>query len=205
MAAAVAAMAMFGTVAQADVVTFNDLPTMFFSGSSTFTDGGYQFAYTAGPSGFAQIAAPAPCGPPCASNGTNAFYSFNTGSLTVSAIDGNPIALSALDLAQTFTTLNRPLDVMIVGQTVSSSTVSQEFTAPPGGADSFQTFHLPTGFTDLASFTISGVGTYPTTEFAVDNLVVSGAPGPSPGAGLLSLGLLILAGAMTKARGLLAR
>ncbi len=71
--------------------------------------------------------------------------------------------------------------------------------------DSFQTFNIKTpGFTDLASVTISGTGGYPTNEFAVDNLVLSTA-GPTPGAGLLSLAFLVLAGLWTKARGFLAR
>jgi hypothetical protein len=187
MGAAVAAMVMTGSTASADVITFNDLAPQSFSTPTTFFDAGYKLVYTPGSNGFAQIGNPPSCSPACASNGTNAFYSFNTGSLTISAVNGNPISITSLDAAQTFTTLNRILDFTVTGLTESSTTVSQQFVTAAGAADSFQTFNINTpGFTDLASLTISGTGVYPTTEFAVDNLVISAAPSPTPGAGLLS-------------------
>jgi PEP-CTERM motif len=45
----------------------------------------------------------------------------------------------------------------------------------------FQTFSTTTlGFSDLASFTIAGIGYYPTTQFAVDSIVVTEEAVPEP-------------------------
>ena len=179
--AAFAAAILTGSAASADVITFDTLPPGFFPTATTLTEFGYNIAYTPTPGAFGEIGAPPGCSPACASDGTNAFYSFNTGSLTISATDGGPISITALDAAQTFTMSDRVLDFTVTGLTEAATTVSEEFTTAPGGADSFQTFNITTpGFTDLVSFTIAGVGSYPTTEFAVDNLVVSGAAIPEP-------------------------
>ena len=188
--AAFAAAILTGSAASADVITFDTLPQAFYASATTLTEFGYNIAYTPTPGAFGVIGNPAACTPACASDGTNAFYSFNTGSLTISATDGAPISITALDAAQTFTMSDRVLDFTVTGLTESATTVSQEFTTAAGGADSFQTFNITTpGFTDLVSFTIAGVGSYPTTEFAVDNLVVSGGavvPEPATWAVLLA-------------------
>ena len=201
-----AMFALSEAVARADVITFNDLPAGYLSSTTTFFDAGYKLVYTPGRGGFAYIGLPS-CGPtPCSSNGTNAFYSFNTGTLTISAADGNPISITELDAAQTFTALDRVLDFTVMGLTESASTVTQEFVTAPGAADSFQTFAITTpGFTDLQSVTISGTGSYPTTEFAVDNIVVSGGatvPEPSTWAlMLLGFGGLGLSALLRAAKG----
>jgi hypothetical protein len=76
--------------------------------------------------------------------------------------------------------LNRVLDLSITGTTASGSTVSEDITTSPGGADVFHTYALSSAFDDVTSVTISGIGSYPTTEFSLDNLVL-GAPAPAPG------------------------
>ncbi len=80
-----------------------------------------------------------------------------------------------------FTRENWILDFTVTGLTESATTVSQEFKTAPGGADSFQTFNITaSGFSDLASVTIARVGFWPTTQFAVDNIVVTGGAVPEP-------------------------
>ncbi len=181
--------------AREDDITFESFLPGTFDTQTRFYEAGYMIEYTpvdpygpgVFPYGFAEIGEPPftiICGPtPCSSDGTNAFYSFNTGSLTISATDGHPISLRALDAAQTFTDLNRILDFTVTGRTKQGISVSQEFVTAPGDGDSFQTFNVAhRGFTNLASVTITGTGGWPTTEFAVDNIVVSGGgvPGGVP-------------------------
>ena len=205
----VAAATYAGASAKADVITFEGFFPATYVTQTMLYQAGYTLVYTPNdpfglngfPYGFAVIGDPpysTACGPtPCSTNGTYAFYSFNTGSLTISATDGRPISISALDAAQTFTENNWSLDFTVTGRTETGSTVSQEFVTSPGGADAFQTFRLTTaGFTDLASVTIAGVGFWPTTQFAVDNIVVSGGEVPEPATwtmmltGVLGLGIV---------------
>jgi hypothetical protein len=105
----------------------------------------------------------------------DAFYAFNGGTLGFAATNSSAFTLNSLDLAQTFTESGRSLDVLITGNLVGGGTVTQMFTAGSPAADSFQLFTLPRTFADLASVSISGVGSYPTTEFVVDNIAVTGA------------------------------
>jgi hypothetical protein len=197
-AAVVACGVITAGAAQAQAITFDTFSPQYLNGSTTLTEGGYNLAYTAGSGGFAYIGR-SNCSPACSDDGTNAFYSFNTGVLTVSATNNAPIAITTLDAAQTFTTVDRVLDFTVTGAYVGGGSITQEFVTAPGGADSFQTFTLVSGFTDLSSVTISGTGDYPTTEFAVDNLVVSGGGVPEPTTwalmltGLLGLGLALRA------------
>jgi hypothetical protein len=93
------------------------------------------------------------------------------------------------DAAQTFTLLERVLDIDLTG-TTGSGNLTQEFTTAAGGADVFHTFSL-TGWDNLTSVTITGVQPYPTVEFALDNLQLrldaSPVPAPIVGAGVPGL------------------
>ena len=114
----VAAATYAGASAKADVITFEGFFPATYVTQTMLYQAGYTLVYTPNdpfglngfPYGFAVIGDPpysTACGPtPCSTNGTYAFYSFNTGSLTISATDGRPISISALDAAQTFTENN---------------------------------------------------------------------------------------------------
>jgi hypothetical protein len=179
--------------AGATIIDFNNWTVVQYATQTVFYDSGYTILYTpvdlngpgVFPSGSAEVGEPPfniACGPtPCSTDGTNAFYSFNTGSLTISATNGQPFAISALDAAQTFTEMNWTLDFTVTGQTGPTTAVVQDFQTAPGGADSIQTFDITAaGFDNVTSVTIAGVGGYPTDEFAVDNIVVSQVPVPEP-------------------------
>jgi hypothetical protein len=187
------AAALLSHQANAADITFDSFPPGEYSTQTTFFDAGYKLVYTPvdpyGPNrfphGFAIVGEPPvtiACGPtPCSTDRTNAFYSNNSGYLTVSARNGEPFSISALDVAQVFTKLNWILDFTVIGMTESHLSVSQEFVTAPGGGDSFHTFTITNpGFDDLASVIIAGIGHYPTVEFAVDNIVVNGSAVPEP-------------------------
>jgi hypothetical protein len=172
----------------------------FFSGA-TFAANDFTFTYTPISSGaFAFVGNPVICTPACSGNGVDAFYSYNTGSLSFAATSGSAFTLNSLDLAQTFTTLSRPLDVLVTGTLKGGGTVTDEFTSAAGTADVFQLFTLSSAFTDLASVTINGVGGQPTTEFAVDNITVATTPVPLPASVWLMLSGLVGVGAMARKR-----
>ena len=183
---------LMATSAQAAVVNFENLSDHYFPSSKSFSDNGVSIRYNDdAQTGFAQIDSGSSCDPSCATNGTNAFYSFNTGSLTL-GLKGSTFSLIQFDAAQTFTTLDRPLDLTVTGVTTGGLTVTGEFLSAPGTADSFQTFQAGFPFNNLTSVTFSGTGSYPTTEFALDNVVLSTVPLPASapmfGAAILVLG-----------------
>jgi hypothetical protein len=181
--------------AQTETLTFDALGSRYYNASSTFGVNDYSFAYLATPGAIAHIGNPTGCSPNCSSDGHYAFYSFNTGSLGFGEANGAAFSLYSLDAAQTFTTLNRALDITITGTLQGGGTVSQAFTEPNGSADSFNTFTLPSSFRNLVSVSISGAGSAPLNEFAVNNIVVTAAvPEPSSYALVIAgLGLVALA------------
>lgn len=103
---ALAATFLSGAVG-AEIITFQSFPAGTYDSRTTFFEAGYTLVYKpvdpngpgVFPYGFAEIGEPQvniACAPTaCSSDGTNAFYSFNAGSLTISATDGNPISISA--------------------------------------------------------------------------------------------------------------
>lgn len=166
---------------------------------ATFDESGFRFSYVNGSNGFALVAAPPNCGPPCSFSGTNAFYSYNTGTLTVTRIDGGLFSLSSLSAAVTFTNLNRPLFLLITGSGASGN-VSTTLSVNDGSADSFTTFSV-NGFTNLNSLSFAGSSSFP--EFALDNIVLSSSsavPEPSTWAMML-LGFFGLGAALRSRRG----
>lgn len=198
----VASAALLPAAAAAQVISFGAGPSQFLAAPTSFVESGFTIDYTPGGGGFAIIANPPACSPACASNGTNAFYSFNTGSLAISGGGPAGFALSSLDAAQTFTTVNRALDFIVTGSLVLGGTVSAQFTTAPGGGDVFQTFLLPGTFTGLSSVTIAGATPYPRIEFAVDNIVLNGGVSavPEPSTLVLLVGGLGVLGAAARRR-----
>jgi hypothetical protein len=193
------ALALTTSAAHATTITFDDgnyTTNTTIQTTTTFTDLGYQLTYTPINNGpFLQITSTP--GSVIASDGTNAWYSYNNGSLTITQVGGGAFSLTQLDAAQTFTGLNRILDLSVQGVTASGSTISEVITTLPGGADVFHTYALSSAFDDVTSVTISGIGAYPTTEFSLDNLALGAAvTTPLPAAlplfatGLGGLGLL---------------
>jgi hypothetical protein len=185
---------------QAETLSFAAQDGDSFFSAATFAANDFTFNYTPISSGFAFVGNPVTCTPPCSGNGVDAFYSYNTGSLGFAATSGSAFTLNSLDLAQAFTTLDRPLDVLVTGTLKGGGTVTDEFTAAGGVADSFQLFTLSSAFTNLASVTISGVGGEPTTEFAVDNINVTPTAVPLPASVWLTLSGLVGVGAMARKR-----
>jgi hypothetical protein len=198
----VASAAMLPAAAAAQVITFGSGPAQAFFATTSFVESGFTLTYTRGGGGFARIDDPPVCAPACASNGTNAFYSFNTGSLSITGGGAAGFSLTSLDAAQTFTQSNRVLDFVITGSLVGGGTVSSQITTAPGGADVFQTFLLPGTFTGLSSVTIAGIDPYPTLEFSVDNIVLNGgvAAVPEPSTLVLLVGGLGVLGAAARRR-----
>jgi hypothetical protein len=167
--------------ANAAVLSFGAQHGAFYISAATFADQGFTFHYTPLSNGFAEVANPASCSPACVGDGVDAFYSFNSGTLGFAATNGAAFSLDSLKLAQTFTD-ERALDVLVTGTLSGGGTVSQEITEASNQDKVFNTFSLPSDFSDLSSVTISGVGRYPTTEFAVNGITVGGAsavPEPS--------------------------
>jgi hypothetical protein len=185
---------------QAETLSFAAQDGNSYSAATSFTANDFTFNYAPASGGFGKVGNPVVCSPACSSNGVDAFYSFNTGSLGFAATSGSAFTLNSLDLAQTFTTLSRPLDVLVTGTLEGGGTVTEAFTSAAGTADSFQLFTLSSAFTNLASVTINGVGSYPTTEFAVDNITVATAPVPLPASVWLMLSGLVGVGAMSRKR-----
>jgi hypothetical protein len=177
--------------AQAATLSFSAEDGKSYVAPATFADQGFTFSYSQNSSGaFAVVGKPALCGPACVSNGVDAFYSFNSGTLSLAATNGAGFTLDSLMLAQTFTN-TRALDVLITGMRVGGGSVSEEITETSSEDKAFNTFVLPSSFTDLSSVSITGVGIYPTTEFAVDGITVSdvSAVPELPSAWLLASGL----------------
>jgi hypothetical protein len=91
--------------------------------------------------------------------------------------DGGLFSLLSFDAAQTFTTLNRSLSLIIEGITPLGSI--QTFSGAPAGlADVFQTF-LVAGFTNLLSVNFYSLSPSANPEFALDNINVSAVPLPA--------------------------
>lgn len=176
------AIMMGSNVALADTITFD--PFAGFSSSSSGNIGvesGYNIVYEKGDLGFVNIDAPENCFPECTFSGTNALYSFNTGSIVITRTDSHSFSFDGLDLAQTFTTLNRSLAVQLTGHYAAGGNVFLTIDRVEGAADTFTTFFYDAttiGFDGLDTLIISGIGTYPTTEFAVDNIVLTAVPEP---------------------------
>ena len=175
----------------AQTLTFSEEDTGLYLSQTAFLKSGYTLTYIPGLYGVAVVDDPAHCGPACSSYGSHALYSFNEGSLQIAGgADG--FSLSSLDAAQTFTTLNRMLDIFVIGQYVGGGSVLHRITTAPGAADVFRTFLLPSSFTNLQSATIVGTGPNPASEFAVGSITVATVPEPTTlvllGSGLLAIG-----------------
>jgi hypothetical protein len=163
----------FSCAANATTLDFGSLSAVDVSTATTYTEDGYNLTYTPGTNGFIYISSGSQS-PGSPIDGTQAFYSYNFGSLTVTSVDGQAFSLSRFDAAQVFSNDNRILDLDVNGVTASASTVHTEVITSAGGADSFHTYTLA-GFDNLTSVTFQGVAPYPTVEFALDNLTVNAA------------------------------
>ncbi len=129
-----------------------------------------------------------------ATNAPNNFYGVTSNEAYNVFTPGNNYTVTVTDKNGLFTLYSDPN-----GAFNGSSVALTSFSDP--GLSSFQV-----GLYDTQPNTTSGNGFGAAQSFS--NFSLSGelaAPGPTPGAGLLSLGFLVLAGALTRARGFLAR
>ena len=171
-------------------LNFQSVPAQIGTTPTTFSENGFTFDYAIGVGGIYAIGAPQACSPVCTSNGTNAFYSFNLGSLTLTNTGGAAFSLLGLDAATTFTTLNRALELHITGQLLGGGSVSTVISTAFGAADVFSSYNL-NSFTNLTSVTFTSGTNFDNREFALDNLRVDVASVPEPATlGLLSIGML---------------
>src|SRR5258708_22300997 len=139
---------------------------------TTFDESGYKIVYTPGPLGFVIINTGYSDTP---TDGTNALYSYNSGSVTISALDGSNFSLSSFDAAQAFKlTVNDPTRILDLNVVAGGGGPTANFTSSLSGGAVFNTYSTPS-FTDVSSVTFVGVAPYPTVEFALDNIVLSSA------------------------------
>lgn len=118
-------------------------------------------------------------------NGSNYLFSQDGGrftAVTLSQLDGAPFSLSSFDAAGSFMGLDfQAANIDVVGTIVGGGNVSTSVQLGNSGVD-FQTFQLPSSFTNLVSVTFNGSGgvhngpTFFRQDFSLDNLVV---PEPS--------------------------
>src|SRR5580698_10468981 len=88
----------------ASTISFAPQDGQFYSTNGPiFSDNGFQFSFENISGGFAAVGNPANCTPACSSNGVDAYYSFNSASLTMNANGNAPFSLFSFDAAQTFT------------------------------------------------------------------------------------------------------
>jgi hypothetical protein len=179
---ALAALALGSETAHAAVIDFESLAGSTASSFTTFTENGFFVQFD--PLSLATVnvhTGGTNCGGGCATDGTNAWYSFNNGELDLMRADGSAFTLNSLQLAQTFSGLNRALDVQVTGFNVGGASFVFTATEPAGGADVFHTFDLPSTFTNLHRVSIRGAGDYPLSEFSVDNIATDGSVVPTGG------------------------
>ena len=178
--AAIAASTVLASPVSAAVITFEALGTntnpTVLSAAATRTEAGFNLQYTPGSGGFAFIGGQTQAN--FTTNGTVVFRSFNSGSLTLTTANGGLFSLSSFDAAQTVTGQGRALSLLVTGVT-GAGTVSQTFTSASGAAESFRTFN-PVLFANVSSLTFTGTGSYPNTEFAVDNVNAIASAGVAP-------------------------
>lgn len=141
------------------------------------------------------------CSPPCASNGTQSLLNIGDGILRFSSIAGHAFTFNRFDAAESFSGQSNiwagQLDIMaelLGGGIVQTSFILDHVNDGLGPPADFETFVLPSTFTDITTVTISGSGGISRNDFSVDNLsfTVSSIPIP-PAIWLFGSGLVGLA------------
>jgi len=112
----------------------------------------------------------------CASNGTTAFYGFNGSSITFDRLNKGLFSFTALDVATTFLTYNRPVNLTLTAMGVNGLITNTIF-VDANQAESFSNFNF-SDFVNISSLTITGGQEFP--EFSIDNVVLSPAEVPEP-------------------------
>ena len=187
-------------------VIFDDIGPV--SGPVPITSTGFLFTGAGASSGALIVAADgAACGPPCASNGTQAMLVagenvFFASSVAMTRSGGGTFVLSALDGGEMFSGAFpqwAAAEIDYVGYLGASTVMSGSLVLDgiidgPGGANDFQTFSISGSLIDRIVFSGSG-GTNGNNGFSLDNLVVGDAVVPEPSSmvlvGLALLGLRV--------------
>ena len=193
-------MLAWGQVVQADIIDFDSLApaTVFGLGSSFAVDG---FVFTVGQDNNAVTVASGTgqCSPPCPDNGTTYLINQDSGNftaLTLTQMSGEIFSLASFDAAESFVGVNfEAAEIEVIGTFGDGSTTLSIFTLDgiqdgPGGLSDFETFFLPSSFTNLISVSFNGQGgffdgpLFFRSDFSIDNINTS-LPVPEPSTLLL--------------------
>ena len=185
--AALAAIAISGGVANADILTFTAfaMPGQGFQEPEVpiSTQG---FSFTAAPGSGSRVLIWNMADPHNADPGGATLGNDSNGNQTImTKVDGGLFSVQSIDIADLINQVFFPCCAVppvfavldFVGTSADSTTVSATFTTDtlPG----LETFNLPTDFTNLQSFawaprSVFGLGAYPFAQ--VDNIVVTAVP-----------------------------
>jgi hypothetical protein len=150
----------------------------------SFREDGFKISYSAiDPFGFYLMDNPADhlgmCSSTgCASNGTTAFYGFNGSSITFDREDKGLFSFTSLDVATTFLTYGRPVNLTLTAMGLNGVITNTIF-VDANLAESFSNFNF-NDFSNISSLTITGGQEL--SEFAIDNVVLTPAEVPEPAA-----------------------
>jgi PEP-CTERM motif len=185
-----AALAGFALSAQAQaVVGFEDVGDGTFMQNNAVVSDGFTVAHSGS---FAQVLGGAgQGGTDFSGNGSHRLISFNTSTITLSAVDGGAFGATGFDGGESWIYAGNPhywaTQIMVVGTYASGGTTSQTFDLdlvknPVAG---LQHFAFNGSFQNLNSLAFSGIGGNP--EFSIDNVAVTAAvPEPETYALLLA-------------------
>jgi hypothetical protein len=156
------------------------------------------------PDSWAVTAGGAACSPQCADDGSN-YLLMNDSTLTLAAVSGAGFSLLQFDAAEgkKGRASSWAQSIHVVGTLAGGAKVSADFRLDAlqdgsGPGVDFQTFVLPTNFTNLASVKFSGTGNDDGASFSLDNVAFDrGSPVPEPGT--LALAVLGLVGLKLRA------
>lgn len=173
----------------ADVVTFESVTAgpgaihltgnqYYFENAGDFVSDGFVFHTVGRESKVNNESTGSHCGPPCATNGTNAFQgTLGPISLTMTKTGGDVFHLQSFDGAGTFAAYFGPQQINVVGTVFGGGTVSQTFavdqTINSGGTLNFTKNVVDrVTFSNLTSVTFSSSGAlYPIYNgFTLDNI-----------------------------------
>lgn len=184
------------------VIDFNALAPA--SSVSSFTTQGFSVSNVPVPGSLAFISSGGSsfCGPPCPENGTNHLLNLG-GGWRFSESGNTPFTLASFDGAEAHQDRQSlwARDILVTGTLAGGGTVSASFALDfiqdgDGPLNDFQTFLLPSSFTNLLSVEFKGINGSSSNWFSMDNVnVAAGRPVPVPATALLlAAGLAGLAG-----------
>jgi len=174
-----AALAGFALSAQAQaVVDFEDLGGFAFMNNNSIVSDGFTVAHNGS---FAEVLDASQTS--LSGNGTARLVSFNTSTITLSAVDGHSFGVNGFDGGESWIQSGSPhywaTQIKVVGSFAAGGTTSQTFDLdlikdPTLG---MQHFVLNGSFQNLNTIAFSGIGGNP--EFSIDNVATT-APVPEP-------------------------